>query len=136
MTAERWREMAERMLNGDGASTVSWVRRTLNVDGPAGTAVDASPPVTHQVRAAQLSAKSDSLFGSESWRTAKVRLVVSAAGLPFANELHSSAPEVRFDDIVRWLGVDMRVTFLEAWAAPGGPGAPPQPCVVFVGLGA
>jgi hypothetical protein len=124
------------MLAGDGASTVAWTRRTLSVNGQAGTAVDASPPVTHQVRVAQVSAKTDSLFGSESWRTAAVRLVVSAAGLPFANELHSGTPEVRFDDVVRWLGVDMRVTFLEAWAAPGGPGAPPQPCVVFVGLGA
>jgi hypothetical protein len=135
MTAARWQAMAERMLAGQGASTVQWTRRALTSDGPAGTVtVDSS--TTHDVRAAQVSEQQVSRFSDQSWLTAQVRIVIPASSLPFAAEAHSGFPEVRFDDTVLWLGVPMRVVFLRAWTAPGGPGAPPEPVVYFVGLGA
>lgn len=135
MTAARWRSLAERLLAGNGASTVQWTRRTLTVDGAAGTVTVAST-ATFPVRAAQLSEKETRLLGGQSWQSASVRLVVSAASLPFANEPDSGVPEVRFEDTVAWLGTTMRVVSIDSWAAPGGPGQPPQLLAFFVGLGA
>lgn len=135
MTAERWRALADRLLAGNGASTVQWTRRTLTVDGAAGTVTVASSQ-TFPVRAAQMAEKEARLLGGQSWLTASVRLVVSAASLPFANEVASGVPEVRFEDTVDWLGTTMRVVSIDSWAAPGGPGLPPQLLAFFVGLGA
>src|SRR5687767_478628 len=104
MTAERWRSLVSRLLNGNGGSTVSWRRRTLTSNGPAGTSTETAS-TTHQVRVAQLTEHQRSLFGDQSWQTATVRLVCGAAQLPFTAETHSGEPEVRFDDVVTWLGV-------------------------------
>lgn len=134
MSAARWVKMADRLLAGRGASTIQWTRRELSSDGVAGT-VTVTSSTTHSVRAAQLGPESRNLFGAEGWQTASVRIVVGGT-LPFANETHSGYPEVRFDDVVSWLGVDRRVTFFDVWAAPGGPGQPPRPLCFFVGLGA
>lgn len=132
--SDRWRAMAERLLNGHGGSTVTWRRRALTVNGPAGT-VTVNSTTSYSVRVAQLDAKAVRMFGSESWQNAQVRLVVSAAGLPFTAETASGEPEPRFEDTVVWLGAEMRVTALEQWAAPGGVGAAPAVLAYFVGLG-
>lgn len=134
MTAARWVSMATRLLAGKGASTVNWTRRTLTSDGVAGTVTETGS-TTYQVRAAQLDAESRRLFGSESWQTANVRLVVGGT-LPFPAAVHSGHPEVQHDDVVSWLGVPRRVVFFDVWTAPGGPGQPPVPLCFFVGLGA
>jgi hypothetical protein len=125
--------MAQRMLAGRFASNVQWTRRELVSDGVAGTVtVDAS--TTYTVRAAQVSEQQQSLFSDQSWQSSSVRLVIAAKGLPFDPETASGAAEPRFEDLVQWLGVPMRVVFFQAWAAPGGRGAAPAPAVYFVGL--
>lgn len=133
MSADRWRSMAQRMLAGPMGSTVQWTRRVLSSNGPEGT-VSVTSSTTHSVRVAQLGAKASDMFGTESWQTAQVRLVMAAKGLPFGSETHSGFPEVRFDDLVTWLGVQMRVVAFESWAAPGGVGGAPEPAIYFVGL--
>lgn len=124
--------MVQRMLDGAGGSTVTWTRRTLSANGPAGT-VTVTDTDDFDVRVAQVSEQTNSQ-ASEGWHTAQVRLVVAAEGLPFADEAHSGEPEVHFDDSIEWLGVQMRVVSFDAWAVPGGPGAPPEPGLYFVGL--
>ena len=135
MTAARWRALADRLLNGPGGSTIQWTRRTLNVDGPAGT-VTQTAATTYPVRVAQLAEEQRRLLGSQSWQTASVRLIASASSLPFGPETASGVPEIRFEDSVDWLGTTMRVVSFDVWAAPGGPGLPPQRLAYLVGLGA
>lgn len=135
MTAARWLALAERLLNGDGASTISWTRRALASNGPAGT-VTVTDSDTYSVRAAQLGPGAKRMYQDASWQQSSLFLVLSASGLPFAAEAHSGHADVRFDDLVLWLGETMRVLSVQTIVAPGGPGLPPVPCVLLVGLGA
>lgn len=134
MNANQWRALAERLLRQNGC-TLAWVRRTLTSDGVAGTVTQAAPPITYQVKAAPLGADARDLVDQQAWQNAQVRLVVAAKTLPFSPETHSGHPAPRFDDLVTWLGVQMRVTAVECVAVSGDAGAP-TPVVYFVGLAA